>query len=102
MRRSRLATYAMGIAVAAALTGCGGGDSDSGDEGGSSDFADEKPADIVAAAKDAMGDLESLSITGDMRTDGQPASLDLKVSNSGDCTGTLAFDGTGTIEILGV
>ncbi len=107
MRRSRLAAYAMGIAVAAALTGCGDSDGDSGDDGGddgggSSDFADEKPADIVAAARDAMADLESLSITGDMRTDGQPASLDLQLSDSGDCTGTLAFDGTGTIEILGV
>ena len=33
---------------------------------------------------------------------GQSASLDLQLSSSGDCTGTISFATTGTIEILGV
>jgi hypothetical protein len=96
MRRSRLATYAMGIAVVAALTSCGDSDGDS------SGFADEKPADIIDASKEAMSDLESLTISGDTRADGGAANLELQLSSSGDCTGTLSFDTTGTIEILGV
>ena len=78
MMRSRLVAYAVGFAVAAALAGCG--DSDGGsDEGGSNDFADEKPADIVDAAQQAMGELESLHISGDtqhrqrVRRSGPPA-----------------------------
>jgi hypothetical protein len=102
MNRSRLATYAIGIAVATALTGCGGSDGGDGGDGGSSDFADEKPADIVAATQKAMGDLESLSISGETSADGETANLDLQLSSSGDCTGTISFDTTGTIEILGV
>jgi hypothetical protein len=97
MKHSKLATYAVGIAVAAALAGCGGSD-----DGGSSDFADGKTADIVDAASKAMGDLESLSISGETKQGGESATLDLQLSSSGDCTGTISFDTTGTIEILGV
>lgn len=96
MRRSRLTTYAITVAVAAALTGCGDTD------GGSSEFADGKPADIVEAAKSAMGDLQSLSVSGETRADGEAGTVELQLSNSGDCTGTLNFEQTGTIEILGV
>lgn len=96
MRRTRLTAYAMGVAVAAALTGCG--DSD----GGSSDFADGTPADIVEAAKNAMGELESLSVSGETRADGEAGTLELQLSSTGDCTGTLDFEQTGTIGILGV
>ncbi len=96
MLRIRLATYAMGFAVAATLTGCGGSD----DGGG--DFADEKPADIVDEAKKAMGDLESLVISGETKAEGESAALDLQLSSAGDCTGTISFATTGTIEILGV
>ncbi len=96
MRRSRLTTYALTAAVAAALTGCG--DSD----GGAGEFADGDAADIVAAAESAMGDLETLSVAGETRADGEAGTLDLQLSSSGDCTGTLTFEQTGTIEILGV
>lgn len=98
MRRTRLTTYAIGVALAAALAGCGG--SDGASDGGA--FADGKPADIVAAAEDAMGDLQTLTVSGETRADGETGTLELQLSTSGDCTGTLDFDQTGTIEILGV
>ena len=98
MKRNRLAAYAVGIAVAAAMTGCGGDD----DGGGDSDFADEKPADIVEAATTAMGELDSLRISGEMASEDQSGTIDIQLSNDGDCTGSLSFDQSGTIEILGV
>lgn len=100
MKRSRLATYAMGVAVAAALTGCGGDDGDGGSSD-SGDFAEQSPTKIVDAATEAMTGLESLRITGDMTSEGQQASIDVQLSNSGDCTGSLEFD-QNKIEILGV
>lgn len=96
MKRSRLATFAIGIAVATALTGCG----DDGDSGDSTDFADEKPADIVEAANEAMTGLESLKVSGEMRTEGQVATVDFQLGTDGNCTGTLDV-GTGVIEVLG-
>jgi hypothetical protein len=105
MKRNRLAAYALGIAVAAAMTGCGGdddgGDGDSGG-GGESGFADEKPADIVDAATKAMGELDSLRISGEMSSEDQVGTIDIQLSNDGNCTGSLSFDQSGTIEILGV
>lgn len=97
MMRSKLATYAMGFAVAAALTGCGDDD----DSGDSKDFADEKPADIVDAARAAMTELEALKVSGEMRSEGQAASIDFQLATDGNCTGTLDI-GTGVIEVLGV
>ncbi|MDQ4051357.1 MAG: hypothetical protein M3237_01490 [Actinomycetota bacterium] len=98
MKRNRLAAYAIGIAVAAAMTGCGGDD----DGGGDSDFADQKPADIVDEATKAMGELDSLRMSGEMSSADQEATIDIQLSSAGSCTGSLSFDGTGSIEILGV
>jgi hypothetical protein len=100
MKRSTLATYAMGIAVAAAMTGCGGDDEGGGSSGES--FADRPATEIVDAAGEAMKELDSLIITGDMTTEGQQASIDVQLSNDGNCTGGLTLDQSGAIEILGV
>lgn len=96
MKRSRLATYAMGIAVAAAMTGCGGDDG-----GDSSGFADESAEDIVAAAQKAMGELEALHMEGDLTSDGNAVTMDLSLSTSGNCEGSVAIDGGG-LEVLQV
>lgn len=107
MKRSNLATYAMGIVIAAALTGCGGdggsdGDGDGGnDDAGNSAFADESAEDIVAAAKDAMDGLESVHLAGDINSGGSSISLDLSLSTSGNCEGDVSLDG-GSLQVLEV
>lgn len=97
MKRTRLATYAIGIALAATVTGCG----DDGDSGDSGDFADEKPADIVEAASAAMNELTAVRVSGEMRSEGQEVAIDFQLDSDGNCTGTMDI-GTGVIEVLGV
>lgn len=103
MKRNKLATYAMGIAIAATMLGCGGDDGgDGGDDGGdSSGFAEESAEDIVAAAQKAMGDLESVHLSGDIDSDGSTIALDLSLSTTGSCAGDVTIDGGG-LEVLQV
>lgn len=106
MKRTRLATLAVGIAVSTALTGCGGDDDGGTDNGGdnggdSSGFADESAEDIVAAAKEAMGGLESVHLQGDLTTDSTEISMDLSLSTTGNCVGEVTLDG-GALEVLKV
>lgn len=89
MKRSRLATYAMGMAVAVTMTGCG------------DSFADEPTKDVVAAAAKAMGDLESVHIDADITTDGTEVVMDLSLSTAGNCEGSVALNGGG-LEVLRV
>lgn len=95
MKKSRLATIAMGMAVAALMTGCGD------DDGGGSGFADESAKDIVAAAQKAMGELESVHLAGDITTDGSTITMDLSSSTTGNCEGDISIDG-GALEVLQV
>jgi hypothetical protein len=99
MKRSRLATYAMGIAVAAALTGCGGDDDGGG--GDSSGFADESAETIIKAASEDMAALKSVHLTADLTSEGNDISLDLSLDTDANCEGTVGIGG-GSAEILGV
>ena len=90
MKRTRLATYAIGIATAVTLAGCGG-----------SSFADESAADIVKAASADMAELKSVTIAADITTDGQGITLDLALDTDGNCTGSVGV-GEGTAEVLSV
>ncbi len=88
MKRSKLATYAMGIAVAATMTGCGG-----------SDFADEKAADIIKAASTDMGKLKSVHLAADISSDGSTIGMDLSLDTDGNCEGTIEV-GEGSADVL--
>ncbi|ANH37913.1 hypothetical protein I601_1477 [Nocardioides dokdonensis FR1436] len=99
----RAATAAVLVTTSASLVACGG-DSDTGaggDSGSASAFAEQDGAAIRDAAGDAMGDLESLRVQGDLTVDGQEISLELAASTSGDCTGTIGIDGA-EAEVLSV
>jgi hypothetical protein len=87
---ARIGLAVVGISALAVLTACGG-----------SDFADESADTIVKAAKDDMGDLEAVKVSGDLTSGGQAISIDLQVNSDGDCTGSLGI-GDGTAELLGV
>lgn len=94
----RMALAITGVGALALLAGCSGGDSDDGDGG---DFAKKSGADIAAAAKADMADLESMRVAGEITADEQAVSLDLQVASGGTCTGTMGI-GDGNVELLGV
>ena len=93
-----------GFGAAAVLTACGGSDgSDGGGGDGTSadDFAAQPGKEIVAAARAAMADLESLKLAGSITADGQEIDLDIQTNADGDCAGSIGIAG-GTAELLGV
>lgn len=80
------------IGAAALLSACGG------DEDG---FADQSGEEIVAATQEDMKALSSLRMRGELTTDGDRLEIDMAVSTSGDCEGTLG-QGDATAEIISV
>jgi hypothetical protein len=87
---ARIGLALAGISAFAALAACGG-----------NDFADESADSIVSAAKEDMGDLEAVKVSGEITTGGQDISIDLQLNSDGDCTGSLGI-AEGTTELLGV
>lgn len=86
------------VAVVTAVAGLGacsddepGGDGETAAE--SSDFTAQEGAEIRDAAAAAMGELESLRVSGELTVDGEEISIDLASSRGGDCTGTIGVDG---------
>jgi hypothetical protein len=84
-------TRSAGVLAAAVvlLAGCGGGN----------DFADQPPKDIAKAAAADMKDLKSLRMQGDLTTSGQKIGVDMQITTSGDCQGTITVTG-GTAQIV--
>jgi hypothetical protein len=77
--------------MAAALTGCGGGD----------DFTDQSGQEIADASKAAMKDLDSVKVSGAISTDGTETQIDIQTNADGDCTGSIGV-GDGSAQLLGV
>jgi hypothetical protein len=100
MKRIPMTAWVLGAALAVTMTGCSG--DDDGDSGDEKAFADGKPADIVDAATKAMTELDSLKVVGSMRSEGQQATIDIQMASDSNCTGSLSFNETGKLEILGV
>lgn len=73
-------TRTAGVLAAAVvlLAGCGG-----------NDFAQQPPKDIAKAAAADMKDLKSLRMKGDLTASGQKIGVDMQVTTSGDCQGTV-------------
>jgi hypothetical protein len=85
-------TRTAGVLAAAVvlLAGCGGG---------GNDFADQPPKDIAKAAAADMKDLTSLRMAGDLTTSGQKIGVDMLITTSGDCQGTIEVTG-GSAQIV--
>src|SRR6187551_3281497 len=84
------------IAVLALTAGCGGSDDE---DGGDSDFAKQSGDEIAAEAKSDMKDLDEVTFSGEITSDGDTVTLDVQASSAGDCTGSIGIGG-GTAEIL--
>ena len=87
---TRMGLVAAGFGMAALLSACGG-----------SDFTDQSGQEIADASKKAMGDLDSVKVSGKITTDGQEVTIDVQTNDDGDCTGSIGTGG-GTAELLGV
>lgn len=85
---------------AVVLTGCGG-ESGEGGEGGDDDFAQQSAEKISQAAKDAMSDLEAVTIDGTLTSNAQEITIRMEIGSDGNCTGEFSTQGA-TAEILGV
>lgn len=79
-----------GITAMTLLSACGGG------------FADESATTILEETEKDMKALSSVRVAGEMTQDGESVALDMVVSTSGDCEGTLEIqDGTAEIRSVG-
>lgn len=92
MRRIKHAVVALSVACAA--TGCSVYDDLT-----TSDFAKQDGDAIVAAASEAMLDVQSMRITGQARTNGNQFFLDLRLDRDDNCIGTVRFGGSSNIDI---
>lgn len=92
MRRIKHAVVALSVACAA--TGCSVYDDLT-----TSDFAKQHGDAIVAAASEAMLDVQSMRITGQARTNGNQFFLDLRLDRDDNCVGTVRFGGSSNIDI---
>lgn len=92
-----LAFMGASAVLLAGASGCGGADGPAKDKA----YADESPKTIVGDAKEAMDALKTVRIAGDIEDEGETMSLDLQVSTTGDCTGTMSMS-TGELSLLSV
>ncbi len=100
MRTRTWGTLTATAALAATLlTGCGDSGGDGG--GGGGDFTKQSGEEIAEAAKDAMADLEAVTVAGTLTSDGQEIEIRIEVGEGGNCTGEFTTQGA-TAEILGV
>jgi hypothetical protein len=76
------------MATAMLLTSCGGGN----------DFAEESAATILEESEKDMKALSSVTVGGELTTDGEQLTLDMTVTTEGACEGTIGIQG-GEAEI---
>jgi len=78
-----------GGTAALLLAGCGGG----------SGFAEESARTIVDETEKDMKALSSVTMTGQLVSDGEQLDIDMAISTSGDCEGSISVQG-GEVQIL--
>ena len=88
MRRIRL-RQVVALSVACAATGCSVYDDLT-----TSDFAKQDGDAIVAAASEAMLDVQSMRITGQARSKGNQVFIDLRLDREDNCTGAVRLGGS--------
>ncbi|WP_028654544.1 hypothetical protein [Nocardioides sp. J54] len=108
MRRPALSLAVLPL-LALGLAACG--DDDSGSDGGGSgtgssstrDYRDTPIDEIGEDVEEAMDSLETVHLAGNFIDDeGQKILMDVTVSRSGDCEGSMTIEGVGSMEIISV
>lgn len=95
MSRRLSASLAAVLVAAASLTACGSG-------GGEDGFTDQSTTKMVDAAEVDTKKAKSVRIAGSIEDEGQRIELDLAVSKSGDCKGSMTMKGKGSLQLLSV
>jgi len=88
-------------ALVALAAGCGSDDDGDGGGDGGAEFTKQSAEKIADAAKEAMGDLDGVTIGGTLSTEGQEIELDMSIGTGGNCTGSFTIQGA-SAEVLGV
>ena len=102
MRRTIGTLAVLATTATITLSGCGGGSDKASDTTGSGTgaaFAASSAADITAAAKADMKALESVHLEGNFPSDNGAVTLDLSLTTTGDCTGSIGL-GDGHAELV--
>ena len=90
MARRRTALAGVGLLLVGTTTACGAV-SDLIPQ--KNDFAARTAKEIFGAAKQDITSLEAVHVSGSIRQDGASGTINLSVSRSGECRGSVAFDG---------
>ncbi|KRF00856.1 hypothetical protein ASG88_10570 [Nocardioides sp. Soil777] len=91
-----VARTALAVVATAAVAGCSVYEDLT-----TSDFAKQGVSDVVSASLDTMTEVDSLRMTGQLWLKGRSHFVDLHLSRSGDCTGSLTYDGS-HVDVRGV
>lgn len=92
---------ALALALSATLVlGACGDDPD--DSDAAEEYADTSAEQVVKDVTEAMNDLETVRLSGEMVEDGDSLDLDVQVSKSGECEGTIGMEGNGSFELMQV
>lgn len=67
---------------------------------GSDSYEDTAPDDIAKDVADAMKEVTSLHMAGTLTQDGQNIDVDLAMAESGNCEGTMSFEGQGSLDLI--
>ena len=95
LRVSRTLAGSLVVGLLLIASGCGGG-GDTIEQ--ARDYAKKDGADIAKEARSAMSGLQTMHVAGTIVQGGDTIALDLSVSKSGACTGTIGV-GDGSIEL---
>lgn len=96
---------ALALSATLALGACGDDSSSggaSGDGNAAEEYADTAPDEVVDDILKAMGELESVRLSGQMVEDGDTLDLDVQISKSGECEGTVGMEGSCSFELMQV
>lgn len=89
----------LALSTTLALAACGD-DSDSGNA--AEEYAETSVEQVLEDAEEAMSELESVRLSGEIVEDGGTLDMDVLISTSGDCEGSVGMEGGGSFELMQV
>ena len=90
---------ALALSTTLVLAACGD-DSDSSDA--AEEYADTSVDQVLDDVDEAMGELDSVRLSGEMVEDGETLTMDVLISKSGECQGSVGMEDGGSFELMQV